>query len=133
MPFAKIYFAAGRFDEERQGHLSTAVQDALMNTLEVPPEDFFQALIELPAAQYPHSSGFLGSTYSDELIVLEIIFITGRSKDTRLALHRDLNARIVAATGISPDDLLINLVETAAENLSFGKGLAQRADAVIAP
>jgi hypothetical protein len=47
--------------------------------------------------------------------------------------HRDLNARIVAATGISPGDLLVNLLETLGENLSLGKGLAQRADAVIAP
>ena len=133
MPFAKIYFAEDRFDEERQGRLSTAVQDALMNTLGAPPADFFQALFALPAARFPHSAGFVGCTYSDDLIVLEVIFITGRSKETRLALHRDLNARIVAATGISPDDLLINLLETPGENLSFGKGLAQRADAVIAP
>jgi hypothetical protein len=76
---------------------------------------------------------FLGSTYSDELIILEIIFITGRSKETRLALHRDLNTKVVAATGISPDDLVINLLETPAENLSFGKGLAQRVGAVITP
>ncbi len=133
MPFAKIYFAADQFDDERLGKLSAAVQDALMNTLGVPPDDFFQALIELPAPRFPHSAAFVGSTYSSELIVLEIIFIAGRSRDTRLALHRDLNARIVAATGISPDDLLIDLLETPAENLSFGKGLAQRADAVIAP
>ncbi len=45
----------------------------------------------------------------------------------------DLNARIVAATAISPDDLVINLLETPAENLSFSKGLAQRVGAVIAP
>jgi hypothetical protein len=42
MPFAKIY-SQRRFDEERQGRLSAAVQDALMNTLVVPPDDFFQA------------------------------------------------------------------------------------------
>jgi hypothetical protein len=40
MPFAKIY-SQRRFDEERQGRLSAAVQDALMNTLGVPPDDFF--------------------------------------------------------------------------------------------
>jgi Tautomerase enzyme len=133
MPFAKIYFTEDNFDEERQGHLSTAIQGALMNTLGVPPEDFFQALFALPAARFPHSAGFVGCTYSDDLIVLEIVFITGRSKETRLALHRDLNARIVSATGISPDDLLITLFEAPAENLSFGKGLAQRADAAIVP
>lgn len=42
MPFAKIY-SQRRFDEERQGRLSAAVQDALMNTLGVSHDDFFQA------------------------------------------------------------------------------------------
>ncbi len=110
-----------------------AVRCTLLNTIGVPPDDFFQVMIELPAARYPHSVSFLGSTYSDKLTVLVIRFIAGRSKQTRLSLRRDLNARIVAATGISPDDLLINLLETPAGNLSLGKGLAQRAAAVIAP
>jgi hypothetical protein len=32
-----------------------------------------------------------------------------------------------AAVGISPDDLLINIYEIPGENISFGRGLAQRA------
>jgi hypothetical protein len=38
-----------------------------------------------------------------------------------------LNDEVVAAAGISPDDLLITLYETPGENISFGRGLAQRA------
>jgi quinol monooxygenase YgiN len=38
-----------------------------------------------------------------------------------------LNARIVAAAGISPDDLMVHLSEDPGENYSFGQGLAQRA------
>ena len=34
---------------------------------------------------------------------------------------------MVAAAGISPDDLLITLYEVPGENISFGRGLAQRA------
>jgi hypothetical protein len=34
---------------------------------------------------------------------------------------------VVAAAGISPDDLLIMLYEVPGENISFGRGLAQRA------
>jgi hypothetical protein len=59
--------------------------------------------------------------------VLEVAFIAGRPKETRLALLRELNARIVAGAGISPDDLMIQLVEGPGENFSFGRGLAQRA------
>jgi hypothetical protein len=65
--------------------------------------------------------------YSDDFIVLEIAFITGRPRETRLALLKELNARIVAGAGISPDDLLIQLSEGPGENFSFGRGEAQRA------
>ena len=38
-----------------------------------------------------------------------------------------LNDAVVTAAKISPDDLLITLYETPGENISFGRGVAQRA------
>jgi hypothetical protein len=61
------------------------------------------------------------------MILLELTFITGRPKETRLALLRSLNEKVVAAAGISPDDLVVMVYEIAGENASFGRGLAQRA------
>ncbi len=55
-------------------------------------------------------------TYSDDLILLEVAFISGRPKETRLTLLKELNAKIVAAADISPDDLLIHLSEVPGEN-----------------
>ena len=40
---------------------------------------------------------------------------------------KTLNDAVVTAATISPDDLLITLYETPVENISFGRGLAQRA------
>jgi Tautomerase enzyme len=68
-----------------------------------------------------------GLNYSDDLIVLEIRFISGRPKEKRLSLLKALNDAVVSAAAISPDDLLITLYETPGENISFGRGLAQRA------
>jgi hypothetical protein len=65
--------------------------------------------------------------YSDDLLLLEVAFISGRPRETRLALLKELNAQIVERAGISPDDLLIQLSEAPGENYSFGQGLAQRA------
>jgi Tautomerase enzyme len=72
-------------------------------------------------------ASFLGLNYSDDLIVLEVTFISGRPKKKRLGLLKTLNDGVVAAIGISPDDLVVILYETAGENISFGRGLAQRA------
>jgi 4-oxalocrotonate tautomerase len=127
MPVAKIHVLAGQYDEARLGKVSRSVQDALMSALGVPPDDFFQIIHALPRSQFLHTPSFLRLEYSDELIILEVTFISGRPKEKRLGLLKALNDAVVAAAGISPDDLMITLYEVPGENISFGRGLAQRA------
>jgi phenylpyruvate tautomerase PptA (4-oxalocrotonate tautomerase family) len=127
MPIAKIHVLEGQYDEARLGKVSSAVQNGLISALGIPPEDFFQIFHVLPRNQYLHTPSFLGLTYSDDLIVLEITFISGRPKEKRLGLLKALNDAVVAAAGISPDDLMIAFYEVPGDNISFGRGLAQRA------
>jgi Tautomerase enzyme len=136
MPVAKIHVLKGQYSEARLGKVSSAVQNGLISALGIPPEDFFQIIHVLPRGQFRHTPSFLGLNYSDDLIILEITFISGRPKEKRLALLKALNDGVVAAAGISPDDLLVTLYETSlggpfaggpGENISFGRGLAQRA------
>ena len=127
MPLAKLHLLEGQYDEARLGKVSSAVQNGLISALGIPPEDFFQIIHVLPKSQFRHTPSFLGLKYSDDLIVLEITFISGRPKEKRLGLLKALNDEVVAAAGISPDDLLITLYDTPGENISFGRGLAQRA------
>jgi hypothetical protein len=127
MPLAKIHVLEGQYDAARMNGVSSAIQEALINVLKVPPDDFFQIIHDLPRGRFRHTPSFLGLKYSDDLIVLELTFIAGRPKDTRLALLMELNERIVARARISPDDLMIQLYELPGENISFGRGLAQRA------
>jgi hypothetical protein len=99
----------------------------LEEVLKIPPEDYFRIYQVLPSNRYVHTPGFLGLVYTDDLILVEITFIAGRNKDARLTLLRAINERVVSAMGISPDDLAIMVYETAGENISFGRGEAQRA------
>jgi Tautomerase enzyme len=127
MPLARIHVLEGQYDETRLGRVSGAVQNALIRALGIPPEDFFQIIHVLPRSRFLHTPSFMGLKYSDDLIVLEVTFISGRPKRKRLGLLKALNDDVVSAVGISPDDLLIVLYETPGENVSFGRGLAQRA------
>jgi len=127
MPLAKIHVLEGRYDERRLANLSKAVQEALISILKIPLDDFFQIIHVLPRNRFLHTPSFVGMKYSDDFIILELAFISGRPKETRLALLKELNARIVAGAAISPDDLMIQLSESPGENFSFGQGLAQRA------
>src|SRR5712672_3847703 len=127
MPLAKLDVLEGQYDEARLGKVSSAVQNGLISALGIPPEDFFQIIHVLPKSQFRHTPSFLGLNYSDDLIVLEITFIAGRPKEKRLGLLKALNDGVVAAAGISPDDLMIAFYEVSGDNISFGRGLAQRA------
>src|SRR4030081_2325454 len=119
MPLAKIHVHEGRYDEPRLSNVSKAVQDALISILKIPSDDFFQIIHVLPRNRFLHTPSFLGMKYSDDLILLEVAFISGRPRETRLALLKELNAQIVERAGISPDDLLIQLSEAPGENYSF--------------
>lgn len=127
MPVAKIHVLEGNYSKDRLDRVSGAVQSGLITALGIPPEDFFQIIHLLPRSQFLHTPSFLGLNYSDDLILLEITFISGRPREQRLKLLKALNDAVVSAASISPDDLVIMLNENPGENISFGRGLAQRA------
>ncbi len=126
MPIAKIFVHEGRYDERRLANLGQAIQGALEFVLNIPPDDYYRIVQVLPSHCFVHTPAFLGLTYSEDFVLLELIFIAGRPKETWLALLKELNDRVVAATSISPDDLSVLLYELPGENVSFGQGLAQR-------
>ena len=82
MPLAKIHVLEGRYDERRFSNVSKAVQDALISILKIPSDDFFQIIYELPRNRFLHTPSFLEMKYSDDFIVLEVAFISGRPKET---------------------------------------------------
>ena len=82
MPLAKVHVLEGRYDERRLSNVSKAVQDALISILKIPSDDFFQIIYELPRNRFLHTPSFLGMKYSDDFIVLEVAFISGRPKET---------------------------------------------------
>ena len=127
MPLAKIHVHEGAFESKRLETIGGAVQRALEEVLNIPSDDFFRIYHLMPKGTFVHTPVFLDCAYSHELILLELTFMVSRPTETRLALLRALNTRVVEAAGIRADDLVVLIYELAGENISFGKGLAQRA------
>jgi hypothetical protein len=127
MPVAKFHVHQGQYDHERLERLGNAVQGALEAVLEIPQEDYYRVFYELPPQRFVHTPAFLGLRYSKDLVMLELTFISGRPKETRLALLKEINRRAVEEAGISQDDMVVLIYELPGENVSFGRGLAQRA------
>ena len=80
MPLAKVHVLDGQYDKTRLGKMSAAIQNALIEVLGVPTDDFFQIHHVLPRDRYRHTPAFLGQEYSDDMILLELTFIAGRPR-----------------------------------------------------
>jgi phenylpyruvate tautomerase PptA (4-oxalocrotonate tautomerase family) len=128
MPLTKVHLRSGSTPEKRRA-IADAVQETLVDTLGIPEQDRYLVFAEYSAGNFVHEPSFddFGLTYSDELLMIEIAFVEGRSDDVKKKLIRDLNSRLVAAAGVRPDDVVVVLYEVGAANVSFGQGLTQRA------
>ena len=126
MPLVNVNLLKGRSTEEKDS-IAASIQTALVSTLGVPEEDRYQLFNEHDGESFRHTSGFLGMTYTDQLLMIEITFLVGRDDEQKKALLAAINRNLVAAGVVGPDDVFVLITEIGRANVSFGKGLAQRA------
>lgn len=122
MPLVRITLRQGRSPEQLR-RLSAAVHQALVSTANVPPDDLFHAIDELPPANLIADPAYMGMERSEGVVFIEITLNAGRTVEVKRALYADIAARL-EGVGIRADDVLVNLVEVAKENWSFGRGIA---------
>lgn len=126
MPLVKLNIRRGRPAELRRKILS-AVQSALVETMNVPDADKFQLVNQYDEEDFVHTAAYLDMNYSRDLVMIEIIFIEGRSDEIKKSLIAAISKKIVAATGMNSDDVFLMIQEVNRTNVSFGRGVAQRA------
>lgn len=122
----KTHLRSGRTAEEKRA-IGGAVQAALIEAFEISNADLYQLFAEYGEDDFRHTDGYLGLTYTDQLIVIELSFIEGRSDEMKKALLRAMNDKLVATGLVRPDDVFVIMTEVGAANASFGAGVAQRA------
>ncbi|MBW1637525.1 tautomerase family protein [Microbacterium resistens] len=128
MPLVKINLLEGRSTSEKYA-IAAAVQAALVTNLGVPDADHYQIFNEFPADNFRHTDSYLGLNYTEQLLIIEITFLVGRTDEIKKALLADINRNLVAAGVVSSDDVFVTITEIGLANISFGGGLAQRAPA----
>ena len=126
MPLVKVNLLKGRPAADKDA-IAAAIQAALVSTLEVPEADRFQVFNEYDAETFRHTDGYLGLTYTDQLLIIEITFLVGRDDQRKQALLAEINRNLVAAGVVGADDVFVLITEIGRANVSFGRGLAQRA------
>ena len=100
---------------------------AMRDTFNVPEDDRFMTITEHDDSQFDYGADYLGIQRSDDLVMIQITANNTRTIDQKKALYARIAERLADDPGLRPGDVLINLVEVAKENWSFGNGEAQYA------
>lgn len=127
MPLVRIDLRQGTSPEYRKA-IADGVHQAMVETLAVPPDDRFQVITQHPADGLLFSLNYLGIPHSEKIVFVQITLSTGRKPQQKRKLFRRIAEVLAASPKVPPEDLVINLVEVAWENWSFGTGEAQYMD-----
>jgi 4-oxalocrotonate tautomerase len=106
--------------------VSDAIYKAMVEVANVPVNDKFQVVHRHAADEiiYP-DDGYLGLTYSPNLIIIQITWLSGRSVEVKRKLFHQIAEEIHAKGGVRKEDVWINIVENSREDWSFGDGEMQ--------
>ena len=111
---------------ERARIVGDVVYDAMVSIANVPVDDKFQIVTRHDANEiiYP-AAGYLGVTYTIELVIIQITWNQGRSIEVKQAFYKRFADEVSEKAGIRREDVWISLIEVAKENWSFGNGEMQ--------
>src|SRR5881409_1785626 len=116
MPLVKVNLLKGRSDEEKES-IAASIQTALISTLKVPDADRYQVFNEYDGESFRHTSGYLGMTYTDQLLIIEITFLEGRDDEVKKSLLAEINRNLVAAGVVGGDDVFVLITEIGRANV----------------
>jgi 4-oxalocrotonate tautomerase len=128
MPLVRIDLREGTSPDYRKA-LGDGVHRAMIEALAVPPGDHFQVITEYPSEGLIYDRTYLGIQRSDKVVFVQITLSAGRKPQQKRKLFQRMAEILAESAGLKPQDLVINLVEVAWENWSFGNGEAQYMDA----
>ena len=127
MPLVRIDLVAGKSLEFRKT-LGEIIYQAMREVINVPANDKFQIITEHAAGEINVADNYLGNTYSKDIVLVQITLNAGRTVEMKKAFFKKIADDIHAQLKVRRDDVVINLVEVAKEDWSFGGGIAQYAE-----
>jgi len=124
MPLVRISLRAGKSEQYRRA-LGDTVHQAMVEAIDAPPQDRFQIITEHSANDLIYDPSYLGVERSDNIVMVQITLSAGRKPAQKRKLFERMAELMAKNPGLRPQDLMINLVEVAWENWSFGNGESQ--------
>ena len=123
MPLLHISLLPGKPEAYRQA-IFDSLYRAMREALNVPEDDQFMTITEHDAANFRHGAAY-GVARSDDLVYIQITVFDTRTAQQKKALFKRTAELLGKNPGIRPENVFVNVLESAKENWSVGLGLAQ--------
>jgi phenylpyruvate tautomerase PptA (4-oxalocrotonate tautomerase family) len=124
MPLIHISLRAGKPDAYRQA-IFDSLYRAMREALEVPLDDQFMTITEHEPANFRTSTSCYGVNRTEDVVYIQITVFNTRTVEQKKALYRRTAELLGENPGIRPENVFVNILESARENWSVGHGVAQ--------
>ena len=128
MPVFHAHLPKGRFSRDQKIAIGNALNQSLVQALNIPPGDRFVILSEHGDDELFIDPTFMGMNRTPNAMIISILVGAHRPSSDKKALMAKIPELLQEAADISPDDVFIAIVPVPNENFSFGRGVAQLAD-----
>ncbi|MGD8188503.1 tautomerase family protein [Brevibacillus ginsengisoli] len=125
MPFMRVSYMENQYTERDLPIISQCIMSALIEQFNIPEKDFFQVFHAHKPSEFYYNPDYLNIARTDRLLYIQITCGSDRSRDQKSKLYKSLATLLSTECGIREEDVFIVLVETEAEDWSFGNGVAQ--------
>jgi phenylpyruvate tautomerase PptA (4-oxalocrotonate tautomerase family) len=129
MPLTRVALRRGKSAEYKRAILD-GIYAAQRETFRVPEDDRFMLIDEYDAENIKISYKYPGIAHSDDLLIIQLTVNNTRTTEQKKALYARIVDYLTKNPGVRQEDILINLVEVAKENWSFGAGMAPYAEEI---
>jgi hypothetical protein len=122
MPFARISLLKGKPPEYLTA-VSDGLHRALVVSYEVPLDDRFQVIDQHEPGELIFDRHYRGGPRSDDFILVQITAGRVRSSAVKEAFYRRLVHELSASPGVRPEDVMVVISTTGADDWSFAGGV----------
>ena len=129
MPVFHAHIPKGRFVKEQKIAIGNALNQSLVEALNIPKGDRFVMISEHGDDELFIDPTFMEMNRTANAMIITVLIGEHRPASDKKALLAAITRLLEKAAGISPDDVFVALVPVPNENFSFGRGIAQLADA----
>ncbi|MHA6204977.1 tautomerase family protein [Dyella soli] len=126
MPLVRVSLRRGK-SPQHIAAIRNSIYRAMIESFNVPQNDRFIVVHQHDAEEFDYDANYLDIARTDDLVIIQVACNNTRTLEQKKAFYQRTAELLGVEPGLRPQDVFINLLETAKENWSFGNGVAQYA------